>query len=179
MGTRNITTVKVNNRTKVIQYGQWDGYPTGQGKTIAEFLQNVNIEEFKKKVEELKKYSQKEIEDIWVEAGAPRGADMVGMDVANRVKENHPEISRDIGAEILKLISEGKVSKVVLATGQLRQSWIEFLYEVNLDKEIVRVSVNGGRSFARSIPFKDFTVEFMPKLEKELSEHKYGKEESE
>src|SRR4051812_8314171 len=38
MGTRHLTRVIVNGQCVISQYGQWDGYPTGQGHTIAKFL---------------------------------------------------------------------------------------------------------------------------------------------
>ena len=38
MGTRNLTCVFVNGEYKVAQYCQWDGYPSGQGLTILNFL---------------------------------------------------------------------------------------------------------------------------------------------
>ena len=39
MGTRNLTLVKdKEGKTKVAQYGQWDGYPEGQGSTILNFI---------------------------------------------------------------------------------------------------------------------------------------------
>jgi hypothetical protein len=38
MGTRNLTRVICDGKTKVAQYGQWDGYPEGQGKTVLNFL---------------------------------------------------------------------------------------------------------------------------------------------
>src|SRR5574337_1233174 len=48
MGTRNLTAVMMNGEYKVAQYGQWDGYPEGQGKTILEFLSgDGNIEKLK------------------------------------------------------------------------------------------------------------------------------------
>lgn len=41
MGTRNLTLVKDREgKTKVAQYGQWDGYPEGQGSTILEFIRS-------------------------------------------------------------------------------------------------------------------------------------------
>src|SRR3546814_20563425 len=38
MGTRNLTCVVVDGAYKVAQYGQWDGYPSGQGATARAFL---------------------------------------------------------------------------------------------------------------------------------------------
>ncbi len=41
MGTRNLTLVKdKEGKTKVAQYGQWDGYPEGQGSTILNFIRS-------------------------------------------------------------------------------------------------------------------------------------------
>lgn len=37
MGTRNTTRIYFNNELKVAQYGQWDGYPSGQGKDFMNF----------------------------------------------------------------------------------------------------------------------------------------------
>lgn len=40
MGTRNMTYVYLNDEKRIAQYGQWDGYPTGQGATAVGFLKN-------------------------------------------------------------------------------------------------------------------------------------------
>jgi hypothetical protein len=46
MGTRHLTMVVSNNETKVAQYGQWDGYPEGQGVTILTFLRSKDSSEY-------------------------------------------------------------------------------------------------------------------------------------
>jgi hypothetical protein len=46
MGTRNATIVIKDNKTKVAQYGQWDGYPSGQGVTALNFLRQANLSQF-------------------------------------------------------------------------------------------------------------------------------------
>lgn len=38
MGTRHLTKVTYQGKNVIAQYGQWDGYPTGQGVTVGEFL---------------------------------------------------------------------------------------------------------------------------------------------
>lgn len=40
MGTRNLSLCKKDGNIVIAQYGQWDGYPSGQGVTILEFCLN-------------------------------------------------------------------------------------------------------------------------------------------
>ena len=54
MGTRNATIVIKDNKTKVAQYGQWDGYPSGQGLTALNFLRQANLSQFGTEVDKLK-----------------------------------------------------------------------------------------------------------------------------
>jgi len=54
MGTRNLTMVISGGETKIAQYGQWDGYPRGQGKTCLEFLKANNLDKFKEKLKLLR-----------------------------------------------------------------------------------------------------------------------------
>ncbi len=159
MGTRNLTIVRVNKKTKVAQYGQWDGYPTGQGATIAEFLKTVDLGKFKKQVKELGVYTQKGIDKVYTKAGHD-GGEWMSMEIGDKVKELNPEISRDYGAGILALIHNGKVKKVVLQEDFKEDStWCEYYYEIDLDKETV--SMNGGKEY----PFIEWTEALMKKLE--------------
>jgi hypothetical protein len=52
MGTRNLSMVIYDNKIKVAQYSQWDGYPTGNGSMILEFLnkEDFDLEKFKSKI---------------------------------------------------------------------------------------------------------------------------------
>lgn len=43
MGTRNLTAVYLDGQYKVAQYGQWDGYPEGQGITVLTFLLSLAV----------------------------------------------------------------------------------------------------------------------------------------
>lgn len=62
MGTRNLTMVVKDNKTKVAQYCQWDGYPGGQGLDILSFLTSNDIESFKQSVDKVRWITKSEVE---------------------------------------------------------------------------------------------------------------------
>ena len=45
MGTRHLILVWYKGKWQIAQYGQWDGYPEGQGSTVLKFLTNRDKEE--------------------------------------------------------------------------------------------------------------------------------------
>lgn len=101
MGTRNLTIVKRNGEYKVAQYGQWDGYPSGQGVTVLEFAHKLNTintrMEFIRKVDSVQVASAEYLSDIdrRVEDGEIKDW-----------RKSYPELSRDTCAEILDMIME-------------------------------------------------------------------------
>ena len=48
MGTRHLICVVKDNEYKLAQYGQWDGYPEGQGVNILRFLRDFDRDVFEK-----------------------------------------------------------------------------------------------------------------------------------
>lgn len=141
MGTRHLTIVRSKGKTKVAQYGQWDGYLAGQGRTIQKFLKNADIKQFKREVDKLKEFTNEEIDNIYKEAGHKGNSDWITSEVANKVKEKYPELSRDTGAEVLELIYQGKVKKLTLNESFKEDTlFCEFCYELDLDKETITVN---------------------------------------
>jgi len=144
MGTRNITAVMVNGEYKVAQYGQWDGYPSGQGKTILDFLRSLTKEKkkrFVKKVKAVKELTEEENQKQWVECGADPDNDMVGFDVSKIHTEKYPESSRDTGGKILSIIMKRKAgillnNKIDFVTDSL---FCEWAYVVDLDDNTFEV----------------------------------------
>lgn len=160
MGTRNLTIVIKDKKTKVAQYGQWDGYPTGQGETIANFLKTADLKKFKKQVDVLKEWTPKEIKDAYNEAGADPDSEWVSMDISEKVKQKYPELSRDYGAGILELIHNGTSTKVYLQEDFKKDTlYCEYCYEIDLDKKTVKMN---GKKFT----FDQWTANnFMKELE--------------
>lgn len=106
MGTRHLIVVHAGGAYRIAQYGQWDGYPTGQGASVLKFLHSADLPAFKEKCKQLAFATDKQIEAAWVAAGADPGKDLVSMEVAERLKQSNPEFSRDTGAGILRLVMQ-------------------------------------------------------------------------
>lgn len=123
MGTRNLSIVIQKNKTKVAQYCQWDGYPTGNGSAILKFLnrEDFNLENFKSKISNISEYTKEEIEEI---------------DKDLNWEKNYSHLSRDVGPDILNRIYEGLIHKVCLSDDFIYDSlFCEWAYVIDLDKD--------------------------------------------
>lgn len=172
MGTRNIIIVKVNNKIKVAQYCQWDGYPTGQGMTIAKFLRSKQrVEKLTKNLASVEFVDDKHVQAKWVEVGANPNSDMVSLEVCNNMKQKYPQFSRDTGATILELIAQGKVKEVRndISTWKDKETWLEYCYEIDMTKQKVTIRNKNKGKALKILSFDDMTPKAMKLLEKELN----------
>lgn len=104
MGTRNLTIVKIDGEYKIAQYGQWDGYPSGQGVICLNFLKKRMVPEtFKKAVRNCKYAAEEYISALWKEYGADEKG-FISLKDSERLARDYPEFSRDTGAKILELV---------------------------------------------------------------------------
>lgn len=92
MGTRHLICVFIDGEYKVAQYGQWDGYPSGQGVRVLEFLRCCDFDVVCNRVRETRFLTADELESL-------DGTDW---------QKTHPQLSRDVGADVLNLIMAGK-----------------------------------------------------------------------
>ena len=142
MGTRHLIVAIADGNPKIAQYGQWDGYPSGQGATVTKFIVDADMEAFKAKVLEL----QEETEEEWRKQWAEFGVDVtqpdtsVNMDVYDQFSEKYPQFSRDTGAGILDLVANGKATRVKSDIEFAADSlFCEWAYVLDLDKGILEV----------------------------------------
>lgn len=128
MGTRNSTLIQLDGQYKLAQYGQWDGYPSGQGATALAFLRTLNTAAkraaFAAKVKALKVLTDAEQEALYNE---------------NAHETTHPHFSRDCGAEVLALINKGKATEIgnninLEASFVKDPLFCEWAYVIDLDK---------------------------------------------
>ena len=110
MGTRHLIEVVHNGEIKVAQYGQWDGYPSGQGVDILKFLHNHDLAVFATKVDGCTFINRDKIRQYYVDAGdSPENkSGFISIEISNKFKEMHPALSRDAGAEVLSMIYDSE-----------------------------------------------------------------------
>lgn len=145
MGTRNLTMVIKDQETKVAQYGQWDGYPEGQGLTILSFLRKPsNIEKLKEVLPKIRFENEKDIEDkyeYFKSIGIKDG--WVNLEQSEQINKQYPFNNRDHGAEILsKLLEQSEQSEIVLVNSEefaTDSLFCEWAYVVDLDKNTLEV----------------------------------------
>ncbi len=142
MGTRHLTIVIQKENPVVAQYGQWDGYPEGQGITVLNFLRTVDMNRFKKRLKNVRfmnKRDESSIEKFMKKIGAENG--WMDMDQANLYHNEYPYLSRNHGAEILQMIYDS-VGKVVLQNSisfAADSLFCEWAYLIDLDKNVLEV----------------------------------------
>jgi len=111
MGTRHKQSViDAAGNLRVAQYGQWDGYPSGQGKEILTFLHSADLERYQRNLEQIKIVTDEELIKI-------------NQDPYWEI--NYPHFSRNCGSEIHSLIEVGRVKSVVLYNSD---DWIQYFY---------------------------------------------------
>lgn len=145
MGTRNLTMVIEDQQTKVAQYGQWDGYPQGQGLTILSFLQDKsNVEKLKEILPKVRFENKKDVEHkaaFFKSMGAKDG--WVNLEQAELYQQKYPLDSRNLGAEVLNKILEcAQEPEIVLVNSEDFASdslFCEWAYIVDLDKNTLEV----------------------------------------
>lgn len=170
MGTRNVMIVILNEEVKVRQYCQWDGYPTGQGATIAEFIQSADMDMFKSKVAKLKFLTPKQVRAKFKKL-LGHDKNLVTMKEGDKINQYYPALSRDTGSNLLGLIQKGRVKEVDDCGIYETDSEIEYIYEINLDNQTVTVKTNSyNGNLKKKYKFKDFTMAAMRELEAKINE---------
>ena len=144
MGTRSLIAVQLDGEYKIAQYSQWDGYPEGQGMKCLNFLREEMVEQkFRDRLRKLRMVHTKE------ELNALQS-------IYSDVKVI-PEFDRDTGADILKIVQDGKtvtgcvVNNIGFAADTVG---CEYVWVIDLDQRMFevdfgfnRIPLNGGDRF--------------------------------
>ena len=149
MGTRHLIEVKLGGELKIAQYGQWDGYPTGQGRWIADFLhKEMDKVKFKAALRECR----------WL---TPEGCDRIEVECPNGAWEGkYPWLSRDAGSDVLKHVQDGG-ARELQDDQEFKNDHTSCEYHYLIDMDDETVAMNAGKP----IPFSEWTAERMKVLE--------------
>ena len=146
MGTRNLTKVIKNNRVVVAQYGQWDGYPSGQGATVFFAIQKPGQMEG---LDNNLYLTYEPSDDERMEMAKPfLDGSMPGMmtyDSGKAYGEKYPSLTRDTGANILNVIAEATEPVPLYLDIDFENDdlFCEGVYTVNLDNKTFTSKFNG------------------------------------
>ncbi|MFA7408397.1 MAG: hypothetical protein WCY93_11335 [Anaerolineaceae bacterium] len=152
MGTRHLIAAYIDGECKLAQYGQWDGYPAGQGKDIAEFIDNhrSDMEKFKKHL---------------------RGCEFIEDESElNSLDHRNPVYSRNTSAGILRIILNEGPQRLVddeeFASDSLMCEWA---YVLDFDLEILEVyrgfnkeQPRGRYAHLKKVQYSDDVPEYLP-----------------
>ena len=109
MGTRNLTKViDRNGEIKVAQYGQWDGYPSGQG--VNALVHAYNHEAIEKGLGKVRWAEQSELDEIYSKFSE---MNYVGTEDSKNFGLYYPNLTRDTCADILGVVA-WSVGEVIL-----------------------------------------------------------------
>lgn len=130
MGTRHFQKVITKEgEVKVRQYGQWDGYPSGQGVDILRYLRTGDLEKYQQELGKLREITEEERE-------------VVDNDL--NWETNYPYMSRDCGSRVHKMIEDGLVKFVAHCDDQEANKWCEGFYTIDFQNGVF-VSEYRGR----------------------------------
>jgi hypothetical protein len=170
MGTRNLTMVVWNNETKIAQYGQWDGYPSGQGITSLNFLKKCDLNQFKERLKNLKFITSEEIEKKYVSCGATPSCEFVTMDISDKFKSQWPELDRDCAAAILEMVYNGDATELFNNESFAQDGlFCEWAYVIDLDKNTFEVYSGFGKE-----PLNENDRFYLPKTSETVGRSEYS-----
>jgi hypothetical protein len=140
MGTRNLTNVVFENEVVVSQYGQWDGYPEGQGTTLFYTIQETDtIEKFIKQIPNIYYPNQEQLDALFAPFMDGSAPGMMTIDSGNKLEEALPTLSRNTCGEIIRVIANWDKSPKIPLFRDLEFEndalYCEAVYVVDLDNK--------------------------------------------
>jgi len=149
MGTRGLSCAFVDGQFKVAQYGQWDHYPSGQGTSIAVFIENLlnegRLDEFTEAIRECRFLTNEEVEQKQNQVIGKTNGGWINMEQSDKLLKELPELHRDTGSGVFSLILNNGVREihndVQFAVDGL---FCEWAYVIDLDKKVLEVYQGAG-----------------------------------
>ena len=139
MGTRSLIGAIKGGEWKIAQYNQWDGYPTGQGLTVLNFLRAADLEEFVQKLDLCRLGTDEEIEAAYAAYSTNGGMSMEQSDAFK--KSPFWYLSRDTGADILNVVLSADSEIICKDSSSFGGEGLfcEWAYVIDADRRVLEV----------------------------------------
>lgn len=151
MGTRHLIAVQHEGQYKIAQYGQWDGYPEGQGFSVLKFLAvKGNIKRLRAALAKVRFFEpegrDKEFIDSY-SANAPEWSDQPDLRTEEQKRWFDTYITRDLGADILENVAASNDEEIILRNSIdfAEDSSCEYAYVIDLDKNTFEAFEGGNQ----------------------------------
>jgi len=147
MGTRHLIAVQSENEYKIAQYGQWDGYPSGQGLGVLGFLSiPENIKKLKEGLTKTR-FIDEEKDKVFIEnynSACPKWSNEPDNRSEEQINWWRNYCSRDLGCEILSNIANSDDNEILLRSNidfAADSLFCEWAYVIDLDANKFEVYV--------------------------------------
>lgn len=165
MGTRHLIAIIVGGEYKVAQYGQWDGYPEGQGAAIIDFFGKRTVSELEEAAKNSKLLSDDEFQSKYCHLDD----DIFGDEKVYHYNSDIPKhMNRDVGSGILKYLVDNPKglelqNELNFAGDSLFCEWV---YVIDLDKYRLEIYQGFNKTLLsendRFFEFQDTSTEYKP-----------------
>jgi hypothetical protein len=133
MGTKHVIAAYLGGKCKLAQYGQWDGYPEGQGEGILEFLKTADMKQFRRNLSRTRFFVDSYLKKNW-----------------EKLYSQYPQLSRDQGCKILDMIYDHKGPWPFMLQNSLNfvadSLFCEFAYVLDMDFDRLELYVGFSKS---------------------------------
>lgn len=169
MGTRHLVSVVKDGEFKIAQYGQWDGYPSGQGVTVLAFLKNKKrVAKLKKSLDRVRFLDHEGRDKQFVEdhdSKAPKYMSSTDERTIEQKNWYNAFICRDIGADILENIMDS-IGEVLLNDNSsfATESDCEWEYKISFDCNLLGVYESGKVVGAYNLNYLPTKKQFLKEL---------------
>ena len=167
MGTRNLTKViDKDGIVRVAQYGQWDGYPSGQGMNA--LYHAHNHKQIEKGLSRVRWADADELDKIYSQFSE---MNVMGTDDQKSFDVLYPNLTRDTCADILGVVawSVGEVILVDESAFENDELFCEGVYTLDFQQRKF-ISWYGGKTI-------EFSLDSLPTKEEYLTAFGYEREE--
>ena len=140
MGTRHLTCVIQDGAFRIAQYGQWDGYPSGAGRTILSFLNRVDMSVFRDKVRACRWMDKEKFDARYKALGLPENGWLTSAQ-SEVYKREFPLLDRDLGCGVLEEVYASEDGCELNDDSAFAHSslFCEWAYVIDLDRNILEV----------------------------------------